>query len=422
MHKNTLQELLDHGIIDFETAERINAYYATKKTGDSKKMMLVYGILGAILAGLGIILIIAHNWEKLSDSLKLSLAFIPLIIAQGVSFFAYVKKNYSKPWLESAAAFLFLSLGGTLSMITQIYHIQGNVHEFILTWTLLALPISYVMNSSVASLLFIGFITYLGVLDYDNSGNGLYFSKYWLLLTLFLPFYLLVCLRKPKSQASVFLHWVLPISLLIMLGSLNLSSSIWNYTSYAFLCVFYVQISKQSFLALYPSFQNGYHFFGYAGLLFVLFISSFESFWNHVNYLNTNTISFDASFWISLILISLSFILYFIPDRQKSINPLIITPLLFFVFIILTIPAYIPSLFFNFYALGVGILTVKKGIENHKLGVMNLGISVISLLIICRFFDTNIPFVIKGILFLFVGISFFVANYYMAKKQSNHAS
>ena len=422
MFKNSLQELLDQGIIDFETVERINAYYATKKTSDSKKMMFVYGILGAVLAGLGIILIIAHNWEKLNTPLKLVVACIPLLLAQSLCFFAFIKKNHSKLWLESTATFLFLSLGGVLSMITQIYHIQGNLNDFILTWSLLALPIMYLMNSTVASLLFIGFITYLGILDYDTADDSLYFSNYWFLIASFLPFYFMVSRHKNKSQSSVLLHWVLPLSLLVMLGSLNLSSSIWNYTMYAFLFLLYLQISKQPFLTSYPNFQNGYFSLGFTGLYFILFISSFESFWELVNHSKSSDLSFDSSFWISLILLSIAVILFFITASKKYISPILIAPILFFGFIFLHASAYILAIFFNFYTLGVGLFSVKKGIENRQLGVMNLGISIVSLLIICRFFDTDIPFVVKGVLFLLVGISFFVANYYMAKKQSKHAS
>ncbi len=39
------------------------------------------------------------------------------------------------------------------------------------------------------------------------------------------------------------------------------------------------------------------------------------------------------------------------------------------------------------------------------------------MLIACRFFDTEISFVIRGLLFVVIGIGFFGANYLMHKKQ-----
>jgi hypothetical protein len=38
-------------------------------------------------------------------------------------------------------------------------------------------------------------------------------------------------------------------------------------------------------------------------------------------------------------------------------------------------------------------------------------------LILCRFFDTDMSFVIRGILFLIVGLGFFLANYWTLKQK-----
>jgi len=52
--------------------------------------------------------------------------------------------------------------------------------------------------------------------------------------------------------------------------------------------------------------------------------------------------------------------------------------------------------------------------ENH-VARLNLGLSVICILIFCRFFDINIPFIFKGFAFLAIGTGFFIANYYLIK-------
>jgi len=39
------------------------------------------------------------------------------------------------------------------------------------------------------------------------------------------------------------------------------------------------------------------------------------------------------------------------------------------------------------------------------------------LLIICRFFDTNLSFVLRGLLFVLVGLGFFAMNYWMIRKR-----
>ena len=67
----------------------------------------------------------------------------------------------------------------------------------------------------------------------------------------------------------------------------------------------------------------------------------------------------------------------------------------------------------------IGVMTVREGARHYNLGVLNYGLLIIAALVICRFFDTNLGFVIKGVLFVAVGIGFFLANYWMMKRRKN---
>ena len=51
--------------------------------------------------------------------------------------------------------------------------------------------------------------------------------------------------------------------------------------------------------------------------------------------------------------------------------------------------------------------------------MLNSGMTVIALLVICRSFDSDLTFVVKGTLFVLVGIGFFVANWLMIKKKKS---
>jgi hypothetical protein len=75
----------------------------------------------------------------------------------------------------------------------------------------------------------------------------------------------------------------------------------------------------------------------------------------------------------------------------------------------------------NILILGIGIFTIKEGLNKNSLSILNLGLFITSLLIIFRFFDADLSFVLKGILFILLGLSFFLANYLLIKKQSDVA-
>jgi hypothetical protein len=46
---------------------------------------------------------------------------------------------------------------------------------------------------------------------------------------------------------------------------------------------------------------------------------------------------------------------------------------------------------------------------------------IITALIACRFFDTDFSFVVRGLVFIGVGVGFFATNYYMIKKRKKQA-
>jgi len=60
-----IQTLVDEGVINESTALRISAYYAANQTDPTSRLMLAFGILASLLIGLGVILIIGHNWDTL---------------------------------------------------------------------------------------------------------------------------------------------------------------------------------------------------------------------------------------------------------------------------------------------------------------------------------------------------------------------
>ena len=72
-------------------------------------LIIVFGVLGAILVGLGMVLIIAHNWDDLSRMTKTGLAFLPLLLGQGLCGYVLLRKQDSVAWRESATAFLFFA-------------------------------------------------------------------------------------------------------------------------------------------------------------------------------------------------------------------------------------------------------------------------------------------------------------------------
>ncbi len=63
---NDLDELVSNNVISGDTADQIRIHYQRKSNQSPSRLLIIFGILGALLIGMGIILVIAHNWDIFS--------------------------------------------------------------------------------------------------------------------------------------------------------------------------------------------------------------------------------------------------------------------------------------------------------------------------------------------------------------------
>ncbi|NNC85176.1 MAG: DUF2157 domain-containing protein [Bacteroidia bacterium] len=417
-----IPELVNAGVISQETADKIRTYYQEKGGQSTNRLFIVFGILGAILVGLGIILIIAHNWDELSRTTKTLFAFLPLLVGQVLCAFVLIKKQDSVAWRESATAFLFFAVGASISLVSQIYNIPGNLSTFLLTWMLLCLPLIYVMKSSIASLLYlIGITQYAAETGYWSypSSESYY---YWLLLLAIIPHYYTLYKKKPESNFMIFHNWLIPLSVTAILGTVAKSTSELMFVAYiSFLGLIYL-IGELDFFTKQKPRNNGYKILGFLGTIGLLLALSFDWFWEVLRgegFLFNDVIA-SPEFFASAILSLLAGGLLVLQLKNKSLNdmkPIMPVFILFIITFIIGLSSSFSVVLINILVFAIGILTIRDGAKQDSLGILNSGLLIITALVICRFFDTDLSFVIRGILFLSVGIGFFAINYWMLKKR-----
>lgn len=415
-----LSELVNANVVSKEAANDIQKYYQQKKEGSSNVLLIVFGVLGAILVGLGIILVLAHNWDNLPRGVKVIFAFLPLIIGQVICGYTLLKKAESRPLRESSSAFLILAIGSSISLISQIYNIPGSINVFLLTWVLLALPIVYIMKSSIGAILYlIGITAYASVAGYSYYENSApYF--YWVLLFGIIPHYLNILTKNPNSNGISFLNWLIPISVMIVIGTFvdNLDQMMVPIY-FSLFGLFYV-VGDFDFLAKGKLRNNGVKMIGALGQLFLLLAISFGDFWHHSNW--GRIFESSAILMIAVILIAAA-VLFFIQRKGKSLNtlnPLSFTFILGIGIYFMGFNSNFALILVNLLILVIGVLTIRKGAKEDHLGVLNYGLLIISALIICRFFDTSIDFIVKGLLFVLLGVGFFLTNFLIIKKRNKN--
>jgi len=92
-----------------------------------------------------------------------------------------------------------------------------------------------------------------------------------------------------------------------------------------------------------------------------------------------------------------------------------------FLFVALIIPLGAASILaarilLNIVLLAVGLFTIRIGAKINHLGVLNYGLLIVTAQIIARFFDYDMTYVLRGLLFMSIGVAFFGANYLLIRK------
>ncbi len=417
-----IQTLEEKGIISKSTAENIRQYYANSEDLDkgTNRLLLAFGILGAILIGLGIILIVAHNWDSFGKVTRLCFAFAPLLIAQALVFIAQFYKKGHSGWTEVSAILLVMAIGACISMVSQIYNIEGELGAFLLTWCLLALPIPYLTKSNISSLLFIGLTTWLGLETGYINYKSLRAFSYWALLLAILPFYYQLYKNKPKSNAFNFHSWAIAFSILAMLGSWTDRTEALMLLAYLGLLSCYYWIGESNFFKPKRTISNPFRVIAHIGIIGMALTLTFHD--NLRDLVIRNNPFQTTEFWIALLLIALSLFLALRVFMHRNFSLIGYMAIAFAViFLIIQYDPFIAAVLMNLLTLAIGIQEIVLGNQRHSLSKINLGLLVISFLVFARFMDTDMSFVVRGILFLLVGSGFFLANYLFLKKRKSES-
>lgn len=205
------------GIISEETVQKIQLYYESseKKRDPRRAALLVFGILGGLLVGGGIVLLPAHNWDKFSRLFRVALFLVPLVAVQITAGVAVINKKGSPVWRETVGILYFMLMGTSLAMTSQIYHIAWDMEHLLLLWAVGTLPIIHFLKADFTALLYTVLITSWAVFSQWEGANAL---LYWPLFGAVLPRFAQSLEADTNLQYKQWLVWVIILSLTVSLG------------------------------------------------------------------------------------------------------------------------------------------------------------------------------------------------------------
>lgn len=414
-----LPELVSKGVLSFESAEKLKAYYGPteEKTGQ-KTFLMIFGVIGVLLVGLGIILILAHNWANITRINRLLLSVGLLLAAQLTTGFTLYRKRDSTLWRESTAIFHMLMLGAAMALVGQTYHLTDDTDAFLLTWMLLSLPLIYLMRASGVTILYL-----IGITSWSASSPHCLEKQFvWVLFAFVLPHYWRLLTHARQDKATVLLSWCLNIcfycSFAATLGHYINQLGFFIYSS---LFAINYMIGHLCFQDSRDGWRIPFQFIGLASSIGILFVLTFNSFWRHLLSPVFSGYTIEKLVAISLLLLVIGG--NFLMTRQAgkttlafSLLPLIIGGA--YVVQYFDVSGTGATLLMNSYLIFLSIGIIRTGVREHSIGIANVGMILLGMLIIARFLDSNFSFVLRGLVFVLLGISFIVTNMVLVRRKA----
>jgi len=418
------------GWVTPDGAAQLRAAHPVDSSPSRAGSIILASVGTALLLG-GLILILAHNWEELSRPLRAVISVLPLLLSIGLGTWVLRRRPHSLAWAESTALAASLSLCAAISLVAQTYQISGDFPRFILTWAVFTLGAALILGSGVALILYQVLACIWAWKFRDTTWVA---PGYAALLAASAPFFL----RRlwGSDREATCRRIILPLFLCATAGLSaplrSLHGAGWNLAAWStwFALVFLVADAPSRPLG------KGVRWLSAIGLAVMLVIYSFDDTWRHLRFegsIGWMSESGQRRFWDALPfamgwLIALHGALVAMIIRRRGELDLVNWLWAAAGFIgcasWLLQPdsswSTLPMLAVNALALVLALITMLDGLRNANALRANLGWLLLSALVLCRFFDSDLSFLARGLAFIVLGAGFLALNWFLTRRRNQN--
>lgn len=418
------------GLVPEESAARLREHYGPGRSS-RPWAMLVCSLLGATLIGLGVILLLAYNWDDLSRPARAALSFAPLVVGQALAFWAVSTGRRSAAWREGTGIGVTLAIGAAIALVSQTYNLGGTFGRFMLVWSLLALPMAYLLEAEGPALLYLAGITvWVG----DAQFHGGLTPLFWALLALSLP----VVRREVRTGGRY-----APRVVLLLWGMAACVCTATAFTLERALPGLWIPVYSGLVAALYlaggfwtsggaTAWQRPLHTVGAAGVAVMAFLLTFEWPWREIgwNWYRHNQhirgLALAGDYVLALALPALAVALAATAVRRRKTAYLTFgaLPVVAVAGYALAASCRTPlaaGLLFNAYFAAIALDTLIDGVRSMRLGQTNAGMLMLAALILARFLNTDISILVRGFAFIGCGVAFLMVNLFLARRKGGRS-
>lgn len=414
-----LPALVADGLVTAESAEAIRKRYgAVERRSAASVAVIGLGALGASFIIGGVILLLASNWENLSRGTRAIIAFLPLLIGQALVVYTLLRKQDSTAWREGSGIFLTGSIAACIALIGQTYHLPGDMAAFLGVWLLLASPLIYLLNASMLAA-----AAMYGALWWAGESHSEW-KPYMAGVFIFglAPHLYFASRANPRGLRFQFLLWCAVPFLFFVPPVFDL----WDWDAWA-MATYALLISVALLFGISPwagPSWNPCTLVGGAGTATWAIMFTHAALWDEPDWYDPSNVwtRGDIASVVFMLLLVAATALLLLPHVLRRNTLVLLWGSMGLLVLTARILIYLgaqPASFVlvcHFYTLALAVVTLRAGIQSGGLVLTNMGMGILASYAVLRFVDIDVPFLLKGVLFILIGIAFLSGNIFLARR------
>ncbi len=416
--REQLKSWVAEGLLSPQQADALRQRYPEPKAGAPWGVIIFSG-LGAVVCGLGVILLLAYNWQDIPKAGKLAVIFLSIVAAHTTGLNLYTRENWRRPLGEAMTVLGTMLYGAGIWLIAQIYHIEEHFPNGFLFWGLGALALAWAMTSVAQGVLSVILLAIWACSETWEFDQAIHFAPFLILLG--------VGGLSWQMQSRLLLVFTLAAFTLVLLATAgavkgSLVLTVWLNLAAAFVAA--GRLCRQR--GKFPESEPIWQFFGWLGFLVCLYLFTFADLLDNVlDWSKTGSGAGQAVVqtyaWAALAVTVLAWLPLLASSRQPTSDesePLAswgenwLLPLT----AVLVQVVCVSHLYrlewliagpFNLAFLALSVAWMGRGCRQGRVRPTVLGSLMFAALAIARYFDLFESLLARGLIFLLVGAVLF---------------
>lgn len=407
---------VEKNIVTDKDAKNIRAYYGPADLSrQSSTTQLLLICLGALLVGLGILLLLSNNWYRISSDWRLGIGVVLLLLSQLVNLTVLLQKAEGTAFAEGSGILHGLVLFAVVGLMGGTFHLDDNFTGYLFVCLIFLLPAIYLLRSVGACIIYLFATLYWSVNGSSiHTFGGENFA--WIFLAAIMPYYQSILREKQQDARLIWLSWSLAIAVYgVFFFTRATHVPVVHLLLYT--CVAAVTYFVGTFLPQMGRWALPFKWLGLLGLLITLLFGSSETTWVVISHM-------DSLYWgdivLSIGLLTMVGFLCILAMNQRLWRVALPGLIPFAVAIGVVLASYqigffVITLLFNIVVFLISLYVMNLGIRQLNMKLINVGIIIFFALVACRFFDNVFSNTARGIVFVVIGAVMLLINVCLKK-------